>query len=143
MLDARLHQMSIDADRHVAEERSTRLNLELTDLAAGRRERMLTAVTVRPATPADVVGLERLAQLDCAPAPELPALLAELAGQAVVALSLVDGATVADPFTPTTELVALLELRAEQLRRVDKTLHRSRSRRVLRRFRRATAAARA
>jgi hypothetical protein len=143
MLDARLHQIGIEADQRVVEDRSAQLNLALTELAAGRRERLLAAVTVRPATWADGPAIERLAQLDCAREPELPALVAELSGRLVVALSLVDGTVIADPFTPTSELVALLELRAAQLRRADAAPGSARPRRLLRRFRRAAAGARA
>lgn len=144
MLDARLNRMTIDAPPRVADERAARLNLALADLVAARRERMLGSVTVRMASPADAAALDRLAALDSARAPQLPALLAELGGQAVAALSLLDGAVVSDPFTPTTELVALLELRARQLQHADAALGRFRSkRRLLRRFRRVAASVRA
>ena len=43
-------------------------------------------------------------------------LVGELEGRAVVALSLADGEVVASRGVPTRDIVALLELRADQLR---------------------------
>jgi hypothetical protein len=103
---------------------------------------VLEAVTVRLAAAADSPALNRLAQLDSASAPSHPILLAELSGQAVAAVSLADGAVVADPFVPTAELVALLKLRARQLRRAGSGPGAARAG-VLWRFRRAALGARA
>lgn len=75
-----------------------------------------SSVTVRAAGDADVRTLVRLAALDSASIPQGPTLLAELAGEPVAALPLGGGPVVADPFRHTTEAVALLELRAAQLR---------------------------
>src|SRR5271165_2081676 len=61
------------------------------------------------------VAADRLAQLDSSPSPRDPVVLAELRGQAVVALGLGEGEVIADPFVPTTDLVELLRLRARQL----------------------------
>ena len=66
---------------------------------------------------ADAAALARLAQLDSAEIPAHPALGIEVEGRLLAAVSLVDGASLADPFSRTTELRALLELRAAQLRR--------------------------
>jgi hypothetical protein len=74
------------------------------------------AVTVRIAAAGDQIALLRLADLDSAPAPCPPLLIGEVAGRPVAALSLADGAVIADPFTPTLELVELLRLRAHQIR---------------------------
>jgi hypothetical protein len=142
MLDARLHGFAIDVQHDLVNERAARLNLALTDLAANRRARVLEAVTVRLAGLADAQALTRLAQLDCASAPSHPILLAELSGQPVAAVSLADGAVVADPFVPTAEVVALLKLRARQLRRVSPGRGAPRPG-LLRRFRRAPLGARA
>jgi hypothetical protein len=57
----------------------------------------------------------RLAALDDAPGLEGEVLVALIGGRAVAALSLADRRVVADPFIPTTEPVALLQLRAAQL----------------------------
>ncbi len=73
-------------------------------------------VTIRMAGPEDTAAMRRVAALDSAPVPALPALLLEEGHEARAAVSLVDGAVVADPFHRTLELVALLELRADQVR---------------------------
>lgn len=75
------------------------------------------AVTLRLASPEDDRALERLAQLDSARAPRGPRLVAEVDGQLRAALSLIDGAVVANPFHRTTELVNLLRARAAELSR--------------------------
>ena len=80
-------------------------------------ERAHEPVTVRLAAPDDAAALERLAQLDSATLPAAPLLIGERAEHPVAALSLSDGAIVADPFVPTADVVALLRLRANQLRR--------------------------
>jgi hypothetical protein len=72
-----------------------------------------TEITIRPAYADDEVSLRRLAALDSSPAvPPAPLLVAELDGELGVALSLTDGSAIADPFTPTREIVELLRLRA-------------------------------
>lgn len=73
-------------------------------------------VTIRAAGCEDAPVLRRLAALDSAPVPVLPALLLEEGTEPRAAVSLADGAVVADPFHRTLELVALLELRAEHVR---------------------------
>lgn len=135
MLDPRLNSLAIDVQQDPVAERAARLNAALADLAASRRARVHEAVTVRLAAGADTPALNVLAQLDSAAAPSHPILLAELSGQAVAALSLADGAVIADPFVPTVEVVALLKLRARQLHRVG-TGGGARTG-ILRRFRRA------
>jgi hypothetical protein len=74
------------------------------------------AVTVRAAGPGDAGALERLAALDERPLPPAPLLIGEVGCLALAALSLADNRVVADPFVPTREVVALLKLRARQLR---------------------------
>jgi len=51
-----------------------------------------------------------------APPEAPPLLIGERAGQPIAALSLADGAIVADPFVASADVVALLRLRARQLR---------------------------
>ncbi len=59
-----------------------------------------------------------MAELDSADAPPTqPLLIAEVDGELRVALSLRDGTVIADPFFPSTALVALLRRRAETLER--------------------------
>jgi hypothetical protein len=74
------------------------------------------AVTIRYAFPDDAQALARLASLDSAPTPAQPVLVGELDGELRAALSLADGAVVADPFVATAGLVELLRARADQLR---------------------------
>jgi hypothetical protein len=73
-------------------------------------------ISIRLATPGDAVALARLAALDSAAVPPGPVLLAERDGALQAALAL-DGqrTTIADPFAPTAELVALLRVRAARL----------------------------
>jgi hypothetical protein len=73
-------------------------------------------ITVRRSGPADVVALARLAALDSTRPPQGPALVAEADARIVAALPLGAGRPIADPFEPTAEVVALLELRGRQLR---------------------------
>ena len=65
-----------------------------------------------------VPSSKRLAALDSASPPRGPALVAESPhARMIAALSLGSGRAIADPFEPTAEIVALLELRAAQLAR--------------------------
>lgn len=73
-------------------------------------------VTVRFAVADDARELTRLAELDSASRPADPLLIGERAGQPIAALSLADGAIVANPFVASADVVALLRLRALQLR---------------------------
>jgi hypothetical protein len=74
-----------------------------------------TPVTLRFAFPDDEYAIARLAQLDSSEPPAMPVLLGEVGGQLRAALSIADGAVVADPFHPSTALVDLLRARARQL----------------------------
>lgn len=72
-----------------------------------------TEILIRRAYDADAAELARLAVLDSAAAPpQAPLLLAELDGVLSVALSLVDGTSIADPFKPTADVLELLRMRA-------------------------------
>jgi hypothetical protein len=79
----------------------------------------MTNLTVRTAVASDLSELARLAALDSATPPRGPALVAEADSRMLAALPLGSGRPIADPFEPTAEIVALLELRAEQLRESD------------------------
>jgi hypothetical protein len=72
-------------------------------------------VTVRRSTSADRGAMARLAALDSASPPRGPALVAEADSRMLAALPLGSGRPIADPFEPTSELVALLELRRLQI----------------------------
>jgi hypothetical protein len=76
----------------------------------------MNALTIRSATAADALALDRLAQLDSRPLPAAPHLLAESGGQLIAAVSARDGDAVADPFVASGDAVALLRGRARQLR---------------------------
>ena len=77
-------------------------------------------LTIRPADPTDLAGLNRLAALDSASPPTGEVLVAEVGGELWAAMSLDDRHAVADPFRPTGELVALLAERGRQLRRASR-----------------------
>jgi len=70
---------------------------------------------IRRSTPGDEAALARLAGLDSASPPRGPALIAESDSRVLAALPLGSGRPIADPFQPTAELVALLELRRVQI----------------------------
>jgi hypothetical protein len=76
-------------------------------------------VTVRRSDPGDESALARLAALDSTRPPRGPALIAEADSRVLAALPLGSGRAIADPFRPTAELVALLELRRMQIDAVD------------------------
>ena len=73
-------------------------------------------LAIRLATSDDHPDLVRLATLDDGRLPLRPALVAEVDGEILVALSLRGGPPIADPFRPTAAIVELLELRRQQLR---------------------------
>jgi hypothetical protein len=74
------------------------------------------SIVIRPDGPQDQQGLTRLAGLDSASVPRSPLLVAEVGGELRAAVSLADGAAIADPFHRTASLLVLLRMRAEQLR---------------------------
>jgi hypothetical protein len=75
----------------------------------------LDSVTLRFAFPDDAAALDQLAALDSSEPPAMPVLLGEVEGQPIAALSLADGAVIADPFRHTVAVVELLRARAGQL----------------------------
>ena len=74
-------------------------------------------VLIRRAAAADEPAIARLAALDERELPPGERLIAEVAGCPVAAVELHSGATIADPFVPTSAVVELLGLRAAQVRR--------------------------
>jgi hypothetical protein len=75
----------------------------------------MTNLTVRRSASTDHAGLARLAALDSGSPPRGPALIAEADSRMLAALPLGSGRAIADPFEPTAEIVALLELRRAQI----------------------------
>ena len=71
---------------------------------------------IRPATARDDITIESLSALDSQRPIAYPALIGERDGRAVAAISLADGRVVADPFVRTSQLVAVLRMRAGALR---------------------------
>lgn len=69
---------------------------------------MTEAITIRRATEADAGQVRRLAELDSSDVPAGAAVLAEMHGELVAAVSERDGRAIADPFVPTADVVALL-----------------------------------
>lgn len=92
----------------------------------------MTNLTVRHAVASDLSELARLAALDSASPPRGPALVAEADSRMLAALPLGSGRPIADPFEPTAEVVALLQLRAEQLREGERRRLGERMRSLLR-----------
>ena len=80
---------------------------------------MMENVTVRRSTSGDAGAIARLAALDSGRPPRGPALIAEADSRMLAALPLGSGRALADPFEPTAELVALLELRRAQIESAD------------------------
>ena len=72
-------------------------------------------VTIRVYSPPDTSALNRLAPLDSSHVSAGPFLLAEIGGELRAALSLTDGAILADPFYPTAAVVQLLVIREQQV----------------------------
>lgn len=99
-------------------------------------------IMIRPGYADDDLALARLAALDSAPTlPPAPLLLAEIDGQLRVAVSLLDGSAIADPFVPTADVISLVRAYASApdasrprrlLRRRGRFDGRRLSRRVLR-----------
>jgi hypothetical protein len=74
------------------------------------------SVVIRSARRSDGVALHRLASLDSARIPVGELLVAETDGSLVAAHAPASGATIADPFRHTAEVVDLLHLRGTLLR---------------------------
>ena len=74
-------------------------------------------IRIRHLGPDDLPEVERLAQLDSRRPPEGRLLGLEIEGRLLAAISLTTGESMADPFSRSGELRALLELRSAQLQR--------------------------
>ena len=76
---------------------------------------LLHEMVLRADRPTDESTLRRLAALDSARPIRGRALVAEVDGRAVAAIGLTDGRVVADPFVKTSEVVELLQVRADRM----------------------------
>ncbi len=72
-------------------------------------------ITIRRLGPGDETAVNRLAELDSRVRPSGELLGIEIEGRLLVAMSIETGAGIADPFTRTAELRALLEIRIAQM----------------------------
>jgi hypothetical protein len=108
---------TLAASEHIAELRraADHWRAEGRSLAVAPALTQSLAVGLRLAGADDAHLLARLAALDDAPALQGRVLLALIDGEAVAALSLLDGRVLANPFIATSEAVALLRLRSEHL----------------------------
>jgi hypothetical protein len=101
-----------DLRRAANRSRLARLPKHLSPRQIGNRE---LPITIRPACPADASALAKLAERDSGEVPSVPVLIAEADGELRAAVSLHDGAAIADPFSHTAWLIQLLDTRAAQL----------------------------
>ena len=114
MLSAHYH-IEMARLRHAELEQSARRR------RASRREPLplpaAQPVTMRIGTLPDGAALEQMAKRKLRRPPLAPLLIGELAGRPVAAVSLMNGAIVAERQDAAEDVVALLRLRALQLRR--------------------------
>ena len=73
------------------------------------------SVAVRMARPEDEPAIRRLASLDGKRVPAGRLLVAEADSELIAALPVAGGSAVADPFRWTSDVVALMEMRAAQI----------------------------
>ena len=83
----------------------------------GHETQINSAMTIRrmDIAEADIDALAKLAELDSHTELDGPVLGAEVEGRLLAAISVANGAVIADPFSRTSELRALLKLRVAQL----------------------------
>jgi hypothetical protein len=77
------------------------------------------SVAVRVARPEDELAIQRVASLDGKKALTGRVLVAEADREIIAAIGIESGSAVADPFRWTSDVVALMEMRAEQLAAAD------------------------
>ena len=90
------------------------------------------SVLIRAARGSDGEALERLAALDSAEVPAGSLLVAEADGRLVAAIATTTREVIADPFLPSADVVALLEIRAAGGRALRSPRRRGAGRRGLR-----------
>lgn|SRR5436305_8180433 len=107
------------ADQHIRDLR------EAARGGGGRADRRsvehdgIDQLRVRPFAERDIDAVRVLAALDSKPLPTGAVLVGERSGEVVAALGLDGGHVLADPFKPTADVIALLKLRARQLKVQD------------------------
>jgi hypothetical protein len=94
-------------------------------------KRLASPITIRNGTVDDAGAVRRVADLGSAEVPTAPLLLAEVHGEVRAAMSLIDGAVVADPFHYTATIIELLEACASYERADRRSRLRRRFGRVL------------
>ena len=82
------------------------------------------SVLMRRASAEDSARIRTLALLDNKRVPAGPFLVAEAGGEIVAARSLSTGTVIADPFRLTSDIVAMLQLRANQIGAVNELAER-------------------
>src|SRR6476469_9114671 len=87
----------------------------MTNLMSTTLTQNSESVLMRRATGEDSARIRTLARLDDKRMPAGPFLVAESGGEIVAARSLATGAVIADPFRLTSDIVAMLSLRASQM----------------------------
>ncbi len=93
----------------------------IAEARAARSEPHAPAVAIRTCRVDDAEALDLLAALEGRGRPRGSFLVAEVAGAIVAAVPLDDDdAPLADPFRPTENVIALLELRAAQIRKAER-----------------------
>lgn len=100
----------------------------------------LNEMVLRAARPTDETVLRRLAALDSTRPLRGRALVAEVDGEPVAAISLADGRVVADPFRRTADVVELLRVRQRRLAPTPAPTKAEHAHGLLHRLRHATAA---
>lgn len=78
-------------------------------------------ITIRAARAEDMGEVARVAGRDTGDLPAGPLLVAKVGSDVRAAISLSDGAVIADPFHRTAELVEMLKIRAGATRRVRRS----------------------
>ena len=97
-------------------QRESRPGAPLARLPRRKRVRSDADVVIRFARPRDAGAIRDLEALDSRTLAEGARLVAEVDGTLVAAISVADGVVAADPFVRTVNAVALLRVRARQVR---------------------------
>ena len=77
----------------------------------------IESMTIRAADYGDRAQLIELAQRDSSRIPDGALLVAEVGGSIRAAVAVQGGRTIADPFSPTADMIGMLHARADQLDR--------------------------